>query len=68
LPSATNAQAYRINLNTAKTEYLLIENRQPLRLDLEIPPGTDGKIGGLLVLHVDGAVVRYSNTDLRLER
>lgn len=56
-PAETNAVAFLINLNQANTEYLLIENRQALLYDIEMPAGDDRKTGGLLVLHVDEAMV-----------
>jgi hypothetical protein len=56
-PSATNAAAYIIFLRADKTEYLLLENRQPLSFDTEIPAGTDGKKGGIFILHVDESMV-----------
>jgi M6 family metalloprotease-like protein len=45
--SYTSKQIYRIDLNTAGTEYLLVENRQPIGFDFFLPQG------GLAIYHVD---------------
>ena len=45
--SATFNDVYQINLNIAGTEYLLVENRQPVGFDAKLPQG------GLAIWHVD---------------
>lgn len=44
---------YRIDRGFPPGEYLLIENRQPVGFDQQIPPGSDGVRGGLAVWHID---------------
>ena len=46
-PSATHKEIYRIDLGTSGTEYLLIENRQPIEFDEKLPQG------GLCIWHID---------------
>ena len=45
--SAKNKETYRINLGDSTTEYLLIENRQPLEFDVKMSQG------GLCIWHID---------------
>lgn len=45
--SYNSKQIYRINLNTAGNEYLLIENRQPIGFDFYLPRG------GLAIWQID---------------
>lgn len=42
-------------------EYLLIENRQPIGFDRQIPAGQDGQRGGLAIWHIDDR--KTSNDD-----
>jgi M6 family metalloprotease-like protein len=46
-PSEFSQQIYRIDINSDGTEYLLIENRQPIGYDLFLPQG------GLAIWHID---------------
>lgn len=46
-PSSLSQQIYRIDMNQEKTEYMLIENRQPVGWDLFLPQG------GLAIWHID---------------
>ncbi|KAL3925848.1 MAG: hypothetical protein SGILL_000130 [Bacillariaceae sp.] len=46
-PSEFSQEIYRINLNHQNTEYLLIENRQPIGFDLFLPHS------GLAIWHID---------------
>jgi hypothetical protein len=50
--SATKPQVYKVSAGYAPGEYLLIENRQPIGFDRNIPGGTAGK-GGLAIWHID---------------
>jgi M6 family metalloprotease-like protein len=45
--SYNSKQIYRININNAGTEYLLIENRQPIGFDSYLPQG------GLAIWHIN---------------
>ncbi len=45
--------AWRIDLSSDRQEYLLIENRQPVQFDRQIPAGSDGVAGGLAIWHID---------------
>ena len=51
------AQIYRVDFSgTPSSEYLLIENRQPIgNFEGGIPPGSDGVRGGLAIWHIDDA-------------
>jgi hypothetical protein len=51
--SSTQPRAAKIKLNAAGDEYLLIENRQPIEYDRQIAAGTDSKVGGLAIWHID---------------
>lgn len=44
---------YRIDRGFPPGEYLLIENRQPIGFDRQIPAGADGVRGGLAIWHID---------------
>ncbi|KAG7347165.1 M6 family metalloprotease domain containing protein [Nitzschia inconspicua] len=46
-PSAVSGQVYRIDLNTEGSEYLLIENRQPIKFDIYLPTA------GLAIWRID---------------
>ena len=49
-PSAMSPKVYVINQNFPPDEYLIVENRQPLRFDEKIPHG------GFAIWHVDEGV------------
>ena len=56
--ASPGAQIYRINYpsSVSSSEYLLIENRQPLgNFEGGIPKGSDGVAGGLAIWHIDDA-------------
>lgn len=55
-PSALTEQVYKIVLNLEGTEYLLIENRQPVTFDVFLPidpHDPDRRRGGLAIWHID---------------
>ena len=55
-PSVSTEQVYRIDLNNEGTEYLLIENRQPVGFDIFLPSDPldpEMRRGGLAIWHVD---------------
>ncbi|MCX7011987.1 MAG: M6 family metalloprotease domain-containing protein, partial [Candidatus Sumerlaeota bacterium] len=54
----TNAQAYRIDHWYPNGEYLLIENRQPVSFESDMPQG------GLVVLHVDETKGTFAQNDV----
>jgi|GEM_PF-1135730 M6 family metalloprotease-like protein len=49
----TFPDVFKITRGFPAGEYLLIENRQPVGFDRQIPAGSDGRKGGLAVWHVD---------------
>jgi M6 family metalloprotease-like protein len=53
--SAISDDVYQIDLNEAGTEYLLVENRQPISFDAKLPQG------GLAIWHVDEAAVHRAD-------
>jgi hypothetical protein len=64
-PAELFPDALRINLNVFGTEYLLVENRQPVQYDALMPAGADGHKGGLIVWHVDEAKVWRNGATVR---
>lgn len=52
---------FKIEKGFPPGEYLLIENRQPLGFDRQIPAGKDGQRGGLAIWHVDDR--KHHNND-----
>ncbi|GAX27244.1 hypothetical protein FisN_13Lh199 [Fistulifera solaris] len=56
-PLEVSGQVYRITKGYPEGEYLVIENKQPIKYDSDMPAGT----GGIVIFHVDEKADRQKN-------